>query len=54
MSHGTPNDNRISKVHEPKEFDTPTPLSPFRTVMMLEMPSGKQFPAASIVRPMTA
>lgn len=46
MSHGTPNDNKMSSELEPNEFETPTPLSPFRIAKILDIASGVQFPAA--------
>lgn len=54
ISHGTPNDIRMANEFAPSEFDTPTPPSFFRIINTLEIPSGKQPPAAKNVIPITA
>lgn len=54
MNHGTPSDNKIANEFAPSEFDTPKPPSFLRINRTLEMPSGKQPPAAKNVRPMMA
>lgn len=54
MNHGTPSDRNIFKLHEPREFETPTPFSPLRIIRITHKASGVQFPAAKNVKPITA
>lgn len=54
ISHGMPSDIKMASEFAPKELDTPTPLSPFRMLSTLDMPSGMHPPAAKNVRPITA
>lgn len=54
MSHGMPSDNKIANEFAPSEFDTPKPPSFLRINSTLEIPSGRQPPAAKNVSPIMA
>lgn len=54
MSHGIPRDIKMANELAPSEFDTPTPPSFLRIIKTLDIPSGKQPPAAKNVNPITA
>lgn len=54
INHGIPSDIKMANEFAPKEFDTPTPLSPLRILNTLDIPSGMHPPAAKNVSPITA